>query len=279
VRTVRRHDAPDWFRRLPADARPALPLPAGLTFAAAAGRYECAKDGSLLVFVPPGTYPTGSADPHMGQGLPPARHALPGFFMGLTEVTWGQWTRYCAATGRAAHDRRIGDANVPFADMDPGARALLSKEPFTPGDDHPVHSVTWQAARDYCAWAGLRLPREVEWEVAARGPRPGDYPWGDATDDQETRCNVIADRDGFTFSSPVGRFPAGASPFGCLDMAGNVWEWCEDEFTALGDDDDRGRRVIRGGAWNAVIVFSRATYRDGGRPDVGWALGGFRVCR
>ncbi|MCO5169969.1 MAG: bifunctional serine/threonine-protein kinase/formylglycine-generating enzyme family protein [Planctomycetes bacterium] len=273
-RTVRRLEAPPWLRALPPAARPPLPLPDGVRFAEAPERYVNERDGTHLVWVPPGAYLVGTDDMHAGQALAPGRRELAGFFMGVHEVNWGQWRRFCAATGRAPHRARIGpSAARPFA----GAAA---GDGFEPTDEHPVHGVLWAEAAAYCAWAGLRLPTELEWEAAARGPRGDEFPWGARAPgpDDPPRANVEGGADGFIYSAPVGSFPAGASPFGCLDMAGNVWEWTADDFAATGEPPG-ARRVMRGGGWDEGYYYARPSYRDGARTDQRSEMLGFRACR
>ena len=91
--------------------------------------------------------------------------------------------------------------------------------------DQPVVGLVWNQARDYCQWAGLQLPSEAQWELTAAGTDGRVFPWGNAPADESL--------GNFNFSSgptPVGSYPEGASPFGALDMAGNVWEWTLDEY-------------------------------------------------
>ncbi len=93
-------------------------------------------------------------------------------------------------------------------------------------ENHPVVYVDWQAAKDYCLWIGRRLPSEAEWEKAARGTDARIYPWGNNAPDS-TLINLNTDLDE---TRTVGEFPLGASPYGALDMAGNVWEWVDDWY-------------------------------------------------
>lgn len=120
--------------------------------------------------------------------------------------------------------------------------------------DHPVVGVDWSTASEYCKWAGLQLPSNTEWEIAARGTEQRTYPWGEAVDPSRANlgasdvdvCCVPDSADGYLYAAPVGSFPSGASPFGACDMAGNVWEWTADPWMS--------GRSIRGGGWESGLV-------------------------
>ncbi len=158
---------------------------------------------------------------------------------------------------------------------------------------HPVVYVSWYDARAYVEWLKeetgqpYRLPTEAEWEKAARGDTGLVWPWGDEWD--EKKCNMKLSGPGKT--TPVGQYsPAGDSPYGCADMAGNVWEWCSSLYQPYPYEVDDGRenleasgnRVLRGGSWRDTNPgWARCTYRTVHRPSnviIIVALG-FRVAR
>jgi hypothetical protein len=243
--------------------REPIRLPRGLRHGERPGEYVCRRDGSAFVWVPPGNYVMGSDAPDAWQNEQPA-HAVTltrGFFLARFQVTWRQFARFSQKTGHPLPEPR-----------------------FTIEDDHPVHNVSWQDAQAYCAWAGLRLPTEAEWEWAARGADGRRYPWGD---EEPTPSHAQWIGTPSQSTAPVGSFPLGASPFGCHDMSGNLWEWVQDaygEFPAAVVVDPVGpargkHRVCRGGAWSSTAPYCRATSRCGISPKIRYLNIGFRVAR
>jgi formylglycine-generating enzyme required for sulfatase activity len=131
----------------------------------------------------------------------------------------------------------------------------------------PMTNVSWNEARVFCAYAGGRLPSEDEWEKAARGNDTREYPWGDALDCSRANWGNFENEGPCAGKnpgkpSPVGSYPDGASPFGVLDMAGNVWEWVADKY-----DRDPSRRVVRGGSCCSYFVEPRVSNRNAWDPS------------
>ncbi len=173
---------------------------------------------------------------------------LPDFSIMKYPVTVAQYRQFCAATDKAMPD--------------------------TPSwgwqDNHPVVNVTWHEAAAFAEWAGLVLPTEQEWEKAARGTDGREYPWGNSWNPNKLQCSKNNSCDAKK-TAPVGSFPAGASPYGVQDMAGNVWEWCNSWYK------ENSTRMLRGGSWyaNDPDLF-RATDRSNYNPTGRHSNNGFR---
>jgi iron(II)-dependent oxidoreductase len=179
----------------------------------------------------------GAADAkHFATELPVRREWIDAFYIGRTEVTARAFAAY-----QAECERSRGAACPPWRlkYLDPKA------EP-----DRPATFVTWEQARDYCRWAGGRLPSDLEWEKAARGTDGRFWPWGFQPDDTRFQGKSRSpDRP-----VNVGSFPAGDSPYGVADMAGNVYEYTAD----LWDSVDHS---FRGGSYLNTLMESRASVR------------------
>jgi formylglycine-generating enzyme required for sulfatase activity len=221
-----------------------------------------------MVRVPAGTFRMGSPEGAGDDDERPVHEVtLSTYCIDRTEVTVRAYAACVAA-------RRCTPAELAVS-------PFCNREDRPDRSDHPINCVDWTQAMAYCAWAGKRLPSEAEWEYAARGRDGRVYPWGNDLPSASrlnacgTECVALGKRaldrewramyggdDGWETTSPVGSFPAGASPFGALDMAGNVWEWTADwrgDYPAVAATNPRGpatgtARINRGGGWHGHLV-------------------------
>ena len=223
-----------------------------------------------MVYVPGGTTHIGAED-GMPHERPVFKVRVRPFFMDVHPVTVAQFRDFIDATGYVTQADSFGDAAVldyelRTWELRPGANWAYPQGPeYTPApDDHPVTQVSWNDAVAYAAWAGKRLPTEVEWEHAARGAVDSrmPYAWGDSVmldgqyhanvwNGQFPRFNTNA--DGFPYTSPVGNF--GRTRLGLTDMGGNVWEWVQDWYYSYAHrknpppPDALSEKVQRGGSF------------------------------
>ena len=248
------------------------------------------KDGSTLVRVSGGKVSIGSDDPGHPDDCKP-RHTfdlkMPYYYMGKTEVTVAQFKHFVEATDYRTDAERAGRSFVfqptGFASV-VGANWRNPKGNGQPSpDDFPVVHITYNDAAAYASWAGLRLPTEREWENAAGSKN---FPWGDSWSASACRHSVGRGVGASGGPVAVGSFPQGASPWGCLDMAGNVYEWTSSIYMRYTNESPPGnsrmnglRKVIRGGSFgnDEEKDFWVTTRTPVGSQDSTEAQG-FRVC-
>lgn len=263
-------------------------------------------DGMVLMYVPEGDFIMGSDN-----GKPDERPAhtvyLDAFWIDQTEVTNEMFRAFVNDTGYKTEIEDMGWSYVYGAFVDkPKVEDEISgadwEHPLGPEsniegiENHPVVNVTWNDATAYCKWAGRRLPTEAEWEKAARGTEGATYPWGngDVTDGLLNFADVNipgvgSDNsidDGYKMTSPAGSYPQGASPYGVLDMAGNVLEWVADwyevfYYASSPESNPTGPtsgvvRVARGGSWVNDAMNARSFFRIKWPPQTGGNDSGFR---
>jgi formylglycine-generating enzyme required for sulfatase activity/serine/threonine protein kinase len=281
-------DAP--VPRAPADAAPLIHA----TLDDPMGR--CPRE---MVLVPAGTFRMGSPE---GQGdmdeRPQHDVTLSAYCIGRTEVTVAAYGACVAAGGCSVALLTENLPNYSAEDVKELSRWCNPKD----RSNHPINCIDWDQAAAYCMWNGQRLPTEAEWEYAALGNDGREYPWGNGAP-SATRVNACGgecvavatresipfeplydDNDGWETTAPVGSYPEGASPFGALDMAGNVAEWTADwygVYSPQAETDPQGpktgsSRVFRGGSWAGFIRGADRRWPD---PKVRATNLGFRCAR
>ncbi len=244
---------------------------------------EANPAGIEWIKIPAGEFTMGSND--YKDEKPPHKVHLDEYFMAKTPVTNAQFEKFIEAGG---YKKKEFWSSV-------GWNWISSKKRTQPSywNDkkwntltHPVVGVSWYEAEAFSKWANCRLPSEAEWEKAARGSSIGSgdgrkYPWGDEKPNKNL-ANYGSLFGGKT--TPVGNYsPAGDSPYGCVDMAGNVWEWCANWFDVYpgGDESVSDRfgekyKVLRGGSWYLSNVNLRVANRYSNLPDLTYDNFGFR---
>jgi formylglycine-generating enzyme required for sulfatase activity len=259
------------------------------------------RDGASMVLVPAGGFLMGTLEQVLPQLLaefgrsreayeceiPQRIVTLDTFYIDKYEVTNEMYQQFCKATGHRL-PRHWENGKYPTCE-----------------ERHPVHGVDWHDARAYASWAGVCLPTEAQWEKAARGTDGRLFPWGDDLDHHKIhylRLEYFLDKEDFdalpivdgcpTFddrlTDEVGSYPQGASPYGVMDVLGNVWEWCLDWFDCTyytwgpsinPTGPQAGKwRVLRGCASVYDLHKLRCAYRHPAKPDALQELVGFRCC-
>ena len=258
------------------------------------------KDSASMVLVPRGDFVMGTLEQTISQliatfggtreayecEIPQRIVALDTFYIDKYEVTNEMYQEFCRAT----------EHHLP---------KHWENGKFPAGEErHPVHGVSWYDANAYALWAGVCLPTEAQWEKAARGMDGRLFPWGDELDHRKAHYlrpeYFFQSKEEFDklataglvpngcLTAEVGSYSQGASPYGVMDMLGNVWEWCRDWFDCTyytwgpsinpAGPQSGKRRVLRGCASVYDLYKLRCSYRNSSRPSGSAELEGFRCC-
>jgi len=281
------------------------------------------KDGMLIVYVPEGNFQMGTTDEQYPKVLQmcvqtgatqgdcetslkeekPAHTVwLDAYWIDRTDVSNAQFQGFVNASNYKSDAEKVGQSyvyDVPSKKWVETAGADW-KHPRGPQSsvsglqNHPVVQISWNDAAAYCQWAGRSLPTEAQWEKAARGTDGRIFPWGNLNPagnllnfSDKNLDDSLSDKsidDGYQLTSPVGNYPDGASPYGALDMAGNVWQWTSGWDGPYNNADQRNptgpvsgeSRVRRGGSWVDDIYNVRSAYRFPASPTNSTPNSGFR---
>lgn len=228
------------------------------------------KDNMTLLYVPAGEFTMGSETYDVEK--PVHTVTLDAYWIDQTEVTNKMYSLCVEA----------GECNEPASASSYTHPSYYGNSEY---DNYPVLYVDWNMAKTYCEWADRRLPTEAEWEKAARGEDANKYPWGNDAPNN----NLLNYNSAIGDTTEVGQYPDGASPYGALDMAGNVWEWVNDWFSETyyssspssnPEGPDSGQyRVVRGGSWNNNDNNVRSANRNRNDPTNTNNNIGFRCSR
>jgi eukaryotic-like serine/threonine-protein kinase len=280
----------------------------------AGGETKIDIDGMEVVYIPAGRAFVGASekdeqmigDYELESESPGHIVQLDAFWMDRTEVTNRMYTRFVNETGYRTVSER-NNLGVILTDGEfKEVKGVTWRDPAGDGSgirgimDHPVVQMNWLDAISYCEWVGGSLPTEAQWERAARGDTKSLYPWGDGPFDDnylnfsDANLGIAADlnryNDGYKFTAPVGSYPAGASPFGILDLAGNAAEWVFDYYDAhyykysekvnpTGPSIGKFH-LLKGGSWYSGAVNNRVANRiDNSSPNAIHQVYGFRCVR
>jgi formylglycine-generating enzyme required for sulfatase activity len=251
------------------------PMPPSPTSTLGIGSTRLSADGAVMVFAPAGEFLMGSSDADTqadSNEKPQHKVYLDTFWIDKFEVTNALYKK-CVDAGKCS---------VPNVGSSSTRSSYYGNAQY---DNYPVINVSWNDAKTFCEWVGQQLPTEAQWEKAAQGTGGRIYPWGNSFDK-----NLLNSSEGrHSDTTAVGSYPSGASPYGAMDMAGNVWEWVADWYDGNYYKNSPARnpqgptfgeyRVLRGGSWGVYADFVRAAVRNNYYPDFRSSYVGFRCAQ